>query len=122
MAQLWLSLRAMLLAALEDREAAHASAAIAHAAAATVREEVDRVQILQEDERVALRAISERHAAKAETAQQQMEEYRQKCQKVSSTSCFGGFLSLSHAAYCFQVAHCAFPATLSGRAMSLVSS
>eukprot|EP00878_Enallax_costatus_P033734 GHUV01037287.1.p1 GENE.GHUV01037287.1~~GHUV01037287.1.p1 ORF type:complete len:714 (+),score=230.60 GHUV01037287.1:420-2561(+) len=82
MAQLWLSLRTMLIAALEDRQTAHAAQAAAHAAAAAVREEVDQLRTLQEDEKVALRAISERHAAKAEAAQQQTEQYKQKCDKL----------------------------------------
>lgn len=82
MAQLWLSLRTMLLAALDDRQAARASEAAAHAATAAVRGEVDRLQTLQEDEKVALRAISERHAAKAEMAHKEMEEHKKKCEKV----------------------------------------
>eukprot|EP00878_Enallax_costatus_P040941 GHUV01047359.1.p2 GENE.GHUV01047359.1~~GHUV01047359.1.p2 ORF type:complete len:103 (+),score=35.95 GHUV01047359.1:159-467(+) len=86
MAQLWLSLRTMLIAALEDRQTAHAAQAAAHAAAAAVREEVDQLRTLQEDEKVALRAISERHAAKAEAAQQQTEQYKQKCDKVGGIS------------------------------------
>lgn len=45
--------------------------------------EVQRLQQLQEDERVALRAISERHAAKAEAAKQEMEQHKRKHEQVS---------------------------------------
>lgn len=86
MAQLWLSMRAMLLAVLTDRQAARNCEAAAHAATAEAREEADRLQTLQDDERVALRAISERHAAKAEAAKQQMEMYKHKCEQVCSVS------------------------------------
>lgn len=79
MAQLWLAIRAMVLAALDDRHTARASETAAHAATAAARQEADRLQQLQEDERVALRAICERHAAKADAAKQELD----KCQKTN---------------------------------------
>jgi hypothetical protein len=87
LAQLWLALRAMLLAALHDREAARDSEDAAHAAAAAAGAEIVRLQQQQEDERVALRAISERHAAKAEAAKQELAQCQKKNDQVSSMHC-----------------------------------
>jgi FKBP-type peptidyl-prolyl cis-trans isomerase len=83
LAQLWLALRAMLLAALHDRHAARSSEQAAHAAAAAAEGEVGRLQQQQEDERVALRAISERHAAKAEAAKRELEQCQKKNEQVN---------------------------------------
>lgn len=88
MAQLWLSHRTMLMAALEDRQSAHVGQATAHAAAAAIEEELQQLRTLQADEKVALRAISERHAAKAEAAQQLTEQYKQKYDRVGSAYCY----------------------------------
>jgi hypothetical protein len=82
LAQLWLALRAMLLAALHDRQAARTSEQAAHAAAAAAEGEVGQLQQQQEDERVALRAISERHAAKAEAAKRELEQRQKKNEQV----------------------------------------
>jgi hypothetical protein len=83
LAQLWLALRAMLLAALHDRQAARTSEQAAHAAAAAAEGEVGRLQQQQEDEGVALRAISERHAAKAEAAKRELEQCQTKNEQVN---------------------------------------
>lgn len=91
LAQLWLALRSMLLAALHDRHSARASEDAAHAAAAAAASEVSRLQQQQEDERVALRAISERHAAKAEAAKQELAQCQKKNDQVGliSMACCG---------------------------------
>ncbi|WIA09549.1 hypothetical protein OEZ85_008944 [Tetradesmus obliquus] len=86
LAQLWLALRSMLLAALHDRHSACASEDAAHAAAAAAASEVSRLQQQQEDERVALRAISERHAAKAEAAKQELAQCQKKNDQARGSS------------------------------------
>lgn len=80
--QLWSTYGMLLAAALQDKQAAVAREVAANAATADALQEQSRLAQLQEDEKVALRAINERHAAKAEQAKQQYEQLKQHHTKV----------------------------------------
>jgi len=82
LAQLWSAHGVLLQAALQDRQVAWAQQAAAQQATAAAVSEQLRLQQHQEDERVALRAINERHAAKADAARQEYDKLKQQHDNV----------------------------------------
>jgi hypothetical protein len=74
-------------AALRGSRAARSGEAAAHAATAAAEQEQQRLRQLQEDERVALRAISERHAAKADAGKAEYDKLKQQHTNVSPRCC-----------------------------------
>lgn len=81
--QLWSAHTVLLQAALQDRQAVEEQWAAAKAAAAAAAVEQQQLQQHHEDECVALRAISERHAAKADAAKQDFDKLKQQHDNVS---------------------------------------
>lgn len=71
MAQLWSAHNVLLQAALQDRHSAQQKCAAAERATAAAAREHQQLLQLEEDKQVALRAINDRHAAKAEAAKQE---------------------------------------------------
>lgn len=86
MAQLWGAQDCLLQAALQDRQAARQQCAAAEAASEAAVREQQRLQQLEEDEKVALRAIRDRHAAKAAAAKEEFDALKLQHDKVSTTS------------------------------------
>eukprot|EP00775_Hariotina_reticulata_P003750 gene3750-4008_t len=84
MAQLWGALRSMLFTVLDNCQAVQGAEAAAHAATAAMQAKYQKLQQQHEDEHVELRAINQRHAAKAEEAKQETEQYRHKHDQVCS--------------------------------------
>lgn len=82
MAQLWSAQTVLLQAALQDRYIAQQQRVAAEQATAAAVKEQQRLQQLEEDEKVALRAINDRHAAKAEAARQDYEQLKLQHEKV----------------------------------------
>lgn len=86
MCQLWSAARALLQAALQDRVVAARLQTAAEAATVVAVREHQQLQQRQDDERVALRAINERYAAKAEAAKQEYEQLKEQYDKVMTTA------------------------------------
>lgn len=86
MAQLWGAQDCLLQAALQDRQAARQQCATAEAASAAAVREQQRLRQLEEDEKVALRAIRDRHAAKAAAAKEEFDALKLQHDKVSTPS------------------------------------
>jgi hypothetical protein len=84
MTQLWSAHDVLLQAALQDRLVLQQQCAAADAAIAAAAQEQQRLRQLAEDERVALRAINERHAARADAARQDYEQLKLQHDNVSS--------------------------------------
>jgi hypothetical protein len=84
MAQLWSAHTFLLQAALQDRHAAQQERTAAEQATAAAVKEQQRLRQLEEDKKVALRAINDRHAAKAEAARQDYEQLKLQHEKVRS--------------------------------------
>lgn len=104
LAQLWSAHGVLLQAALQDRQVAWAQQAAAQQATAAAVAEQQRLQQHQEDERVALRAINERHAAKADAAKQEYDKLKQQHDNVcwwNSSPCHQGYIQ--HRAFCSKM-------------------
>jgi flagellar motility protein MotE (MotC chaperone) len=84
MTQLWSAHDLLLQAALQDRLVLQQQCTAAVAAIAAAAQEQQRLRQLAEDERVALRAINERHAARADAARQDYEQLKLQNDNVSS--------------------------------------
>jgi uncharacterized protein YcgI (DUF1989 family) len=83
MAQLWSAHNVLLEAVLQDRQAAQQQCVAGQATAAALHEQ-QLMQQRQQDEKVALRAINERHAAKAEACKQEYDKLKQQHDNVSA--------------------------------------